>query len=85
MDNFRPTIVVTEMVANRQDIASTYRIMCALKAGEEQLDPLFRYQLPDRAQRKVRHEARGENGRWVGATIVMSFQIGEGNYLEQKN
>lgn len=38
MDNFRPTIVVSELVTNRQDCASVYRMHTELVGNPDEID-----------------------------------------------
>jgi hypothetical protein len=77
MDNFRPTIVVTEMVGNRRGCKTGYLMKCSLEVaiGRGQRSN-FRMDIPSGNQRECRVESKNENG--ICATIKLRFQPSDG-------
>jgi hypothetical protein len=84
MDNYRPTIVVSEMVGNRTDCGSRYQMVCSLGVNED---------VPERDQYDDNfvqgnwhdgefHEEHGDNnGRPVGAMITLQFAQWQGERI----
>ena len=96
MDNFRPTIVVSEIIGNRRDCTLIYTMDCSLSANN---DADFRNNHNDvhihnnhfrqvnegpPEKRKFRREYWNENGRWVGAKIAKRFEQFEGSSISFK-
>lgn len=79
MDNFRPTIVVSELIGNRRDCPSKYTMRCYLDATNRlPMDPFDYYQPPPKDYQSIfRDEYRDGNGRRVGATIEVQFKQGQ--------
>jgi hypothetical protein len=72
MDNYRPTIVVSEMVGNRRDCAGFYAMRCCLDVSNK----YYRQYVPN----GDKSECRDEYGRWVGVTIIKRFEKGQGKH-----
>jgi hypothetical protein len=87
MDNFRPTIVVTEMVANRRDCASAYQMICSLVANndEDQIDKNY-YPFIYGNIGEFPEEHRDNNDRSVGVIIKLRFGQWQGkNFIDGRS
>jgi hypothetical protein len=83
MDKFRPTIVVSEMIGNRRDCAFNYQVKCSLEERHDtRLLSQFWCEKANEAQREICNEFRDEDGRWVGATIVLRSYQGQGTAIK---
>lgn len=79
MDNFRPTIIFSEMIGNRRDCASLYKIYCCLGVGHYlDIGPIGDF-FPNEFQREYRF--RDRNGHWIAETIKLRFKQWQGEIL----
>ena len=81
MDDFRPTIVATEMVGNRRDSWSFYSMRCTLEANPETDQGEHLKHDVENDKRELRFEHRDENDRWIGKLISLHFRRGEGTSI----
>ena len=78
MDNFRPTIFVNAMIANRRDCSSEFLMQCSLNnSSDADIMNVFNHHFQEELW--VGH--RDENGHLVRATIGKEFKQGEGDTI----
>jgi hypothetical protein len=74
MDNFRPTIVVSEMVGHHAVSVSLFRMECSLEAAN--IDDVEYYRFPPgipNEAKETREELRDDNGRWIAKSFTKTF------------
>jgi hypothetical protein len=84
MDNFRPTFVVTEMVANRRDCGSRYQMVCSLEVndpGDNDGNAEYIAFITNGDDGEFHEERRDDNSRIVCMTITLQFGQWQGKIL----
>jgi hypothetical protein len=80
MDNYRPTIVVTQIVGNRRDCKPSFAMHCCLDVRSNGISHDYFREVDNINEnlREYREERSDEKGRWVGVSIALHCKQSEG-------